>query len=189
MDRQQAVKYDGDLRERISDNAKKFGEDEAFGRCIVDQFVEFLPDDEIKGMIFLGRDPVSYKLGNARINLKQAMLAGVEFAASASRPESIFNYIQLLIISVLFIRNATGQNLNGIEAGAVYLLHRKNVYGFGIDEDQFIRDLKGWYCQKGDEEPSREEVVEAINHLYAMKAADFNNGKIFLKEKVWGKME
>ncbi len=183
------MRYDGDLREIISDYARKYGEDEAFGRNIVDQYVEFLPDNEIKGMIFLDRDSVSYKLGNARLNLKQAILAGVEFAVSISRPESIFNYVQLLIISILFIRNATEQNLNGIEAGAVYLLHRKNAYGFGIDEDQFIRDLKGWYCQKGDEEPSREKVVEAINHLYAMKAADFNNGKIFLKERVWGKME
>ncbi len=189
MNRQQAVKYDSELREIIESYAKNYGEDDALGKNIVDQFVEFLPDNEIKGMVFLDGDPVSRKLGNVRLDLKQAMLAGVEFAASVSRPESIFNYIQLLIISILFIRNVTEQKLSGVEARAVYLLHMKNAYTFGIDEEQFICDVQEWYCQKGDEKPAREKVVEAINHLYTMKTADFDNGKIYLKERVWGRME
>ena len=36
---------------------------------------------------------------------------------------------------------------------------------------------------------NRGKIVDAINHLYEIKAADFENGKIFLKEKVWGKLE
>lgn len=189
MDRQQAMRYDGDLREIIMDFSREHGEDEAFGKSIVDQYVEFLPDNEIKGMIFLNRDPVSYKLGNVRLNLKQAILAGVEFAASVSRPESIFNYIQLLIISILFIGNATGQKLNDIEAYAVYLLHIKNAYHFGIEEEAFIHELQEWCGTKGAIETNREKVIGALNHLYAMRTADFEDGKISLKETVWGRME
>lgn len=189
MNRQQAMKYDAELRVKIEDCAKDYGEDVTLGRVIVDQFVEFLPDNEVKGMIFLDQDTDSHKLGNVRLDLKQAILAGVEFLASVSRPESIFNYIQLLIISVLFIRNATEQKLNGIEASAVYLLHMKNAYGYGIEEEQFIKELQDWYYQKEDEKLERGKVVEAINHLYAMKTADFDSGKIYLKEKVWGRMK
>ena len=35
----------------------------------------------------------------------------------------------------------------------------------------------------------RGKIVGAINQLYEMKAVDFENGKIRLKEKVWGKLE
>ena len=189
MDRQQALKYDTELNERLQKYAEDCGEDATVGKSIVEQFIEFLPDDELKGMVFLGRNPVSCKLGNARLNLKKAIVAGIEYAASVSRPESTFGYIQLLIISAIFIGNATEQKLNGIEAHAVYLLHMKDAYQFGIEEEKFIGELQEWCSAKGDIETNSEKVVEALNHLYAMKTADFEDGKISLKEKVWGKMD
>lgn len=188
MNRQQAIEYDLELSDKLQQYARKCGENEELGKRIVNNFIEFLPENEIKNMIFLDGDPTSYKLGNVRIDLKKAMLAGVEFAASVSTPESIFNYIQLLIISVLFIKNVTRQELNGIEASVIYLLHMKEAYEFGIEEGQFINEMQEWYQQK-NEELEYEKIVEAINHLYNMKTAKLENGKIFLKEKVWGKIE
>ena len=189
MDRQQALKYDTELNERLQKYAEDCGEDAMVGKSIVEQFIEFLPDDELKGMVFLGRNPVSYKLGNARLDLKKAIVAGIGYVTSVSRPESIFSYIQLLIISVIFIGNATEQKLNGIEAYAVYLLHMKDAYHFGMEEEKFIGELQDWCSAKGGIVANREKVVEALNHLYAMKTADFEDGKISLREQVWGKMD
>lgn len=189
MTRQQAMEYDDKLNEELQNYAGNYGEDKMVAKNIVDNFIEFIPEDDIKNMICLGSDPVSYKLGNARLDLKKAILAGVELAASVSRPESIFNYIQMLIVSVLFIRSATRQELNRIEAYIVYLLHMKGAYQSGIEEEQFIHDMQEWYMQREDASLEREQVVEAINHLYKMKVADFENGKICLKEKVWGTIE
>lgn len=189
MNRQQALKYDTELNERLQKYAEDCGEEAAVGKSIAEQFIEFLPDDELKGMVFLGREPVSYKLGNARLNLKKAIVAGIEYAASVSRPESIFSYIQLLIVSAIFIGKATEQKLNGIEAHAVYLLHMKGAYHFGIAEENFIGELQDWCSTKGGIETNREKAVEALNHLYAMKTADFEDGKISLREQVWGKMD
>lgn len=189
MDRQQALKYDTELNERLQKYAENCGEDAAVGKSITEQFIEFLPDDELKGMVFLGRDPVSYKLGNARLDLKKAIAAGIGYVASVSRPESIFSYIQILIISAIFIGNVTEQKLNGIEAYAVYLLHMKNAYHFGIEEEKFIGELQELCSTKWGIETNREKVVEALNHLYAMKTADFEDGRISLREHVWGKME
>lgn len=189
MTRQQAITYDDRLSRKLQEYASNHGENEALAKDIVADFVEFLPDNDVKGMIFLGDDPVSYKLGNARIDLRKAILAGVEFAASVSRPESLFNYIQLLLVSVLFIRSITRQELNGLEAYIIYLLHEKGTYQSGIEEDLFIHDMQEWYMQQKGLKLEQEKVMEAINHLYEMKVADIEGGKICLKEKVWGKLE
>ena len=189
MTRQQAVEYDNKLSKELQDYASDCGEDKIVAMNIVENFIEFLPEDDMKGMIFLRNDPVSYKLGNARLDLKKALLAGLELTAAVSRPESIFNYIQMLIVSVLFIRNATSQELDGIGVYIIYLLHIKGAYQSDIEEEQFIHDLQEWYMQRENTTLERGKIVGAINHLYEMKAVDFENGKIRLKEKVWGKLE
>lgn len=189
MTRQQAMEYDDKLSKKLQGYADNCGENEAVAKDIVDNFVEFLPESDVKGMVFLNDAPVSYKLGNARIDLRKAILAGVEFAASVSRLESVFNYIQMLIVSVLFIRNITRQELNGSESYTVYLLHMKDAYQFSIEEERFILDLQEWYMQQKEVKLERGKIVEAINHLYEMKVVDFENGKIYLNEKVWGKLE
>ena len=94
-----------------------------------------------------------------------------------------------MIVSVLFIRSITRQELEGIEAHIVYMLHIKGAYQSDIEEERFIHDLQEWYTQRENTMLEREKIVGAINHLYEMKVADFKNGKICLKEKVWGKLE
>ena len=189
MTRQQAVEYDNKLSKELQDYASDCGEDKTVATNIVEKFIEFLPEDDMKGIINLSKDPVFYKFGNARLDLKKAILAGLELVASISRPDSIFNYIQMLIVAVLFLRNVTRQELDGIEAYIVYLLHIKGAYQYGIEEEQFIHYLQEWYMQRENTMLERGKIVSAINHLYEIKVADFENGKICLKEKVWGKLE
>lgn len=102
MNRQQAVKYDEELQKELQSYAREYSEDVGMTKYIVDNFVEFIPEDDVKGMIFLGNNSASYKAGNVRLDFRKALLAGVEFVASISNPDSIFNYIQLLIVSILF---------------------------------------------------------------------------------------
>lgn len=189
MNRQQAMKYDDELQKRLQSCASKYSENESMTKYIVDNFVEFISEDDIKGMIFLGNNPASYKTGNVRLDFRKALLAGVEFVASISNPESIFNYIQLLIVSVLFIGNATKLELSRLESYIIYLLHIKGAYQSGVEEEQFILEVQEWYRQKEGKELERGTVVDAINHLYDIKVADFNSGRINLVERVWGKLE
>lgn len=74
-----------------------------------------------------------------------------------------------------------------LEAYAVYLLHKKGAYDTaGIEEERFISELQEWYQQKEGTTVGKEDVVGAINNLYKIKAVDFNNGNIYLKEHMWG---
>ena len=186
MTRQEAIEYNNTLKNELEQAALKYNLEESFGTYIVDHCITVLPEDARKGMIFLGENVVSYKAGNVKLDLKSALIAGLELVASVNMPESIFNYIQLLIVSVFFIEKVTKQNLSKLEAYIVYLLHMKNAYNAKVEEEKFICELQKWYQEKEGENLSKREIVETINYLYEIKVIDFENGSIYLKEKVWG---
>ena len=187
MNRKEAMEYNARLKKELEQAALQYGLEESAGTYIVDNYITVLPEDARKGMIFLGKDPASYKAGNVMIDFKKALVSGFEFAASISRPESIFNYIQLIIASAFFIEKSVKQELSKLEAYAVYLLYKKGAYDTaGIEEERFISELQDWYQQKEGTTVGKEDVVGAINNLYKIKAVDFNNGNIYLKEHMWG---
>ncbi len=186
MNRKEAMEYNDKLKRKLEQAALQLGLEESAGSYIVDNYITVIPEDARKGMIFLGKDPASYKAGNVKIDFKKAIIAGFEFVASISKPESIFNYIQVMIVLAFLIEKSTKQELGKIEAYVVYLLHKKGAYDTGVEEERFISELREWYRQKEGKEIERGAIVEAINNLYEIKAADFDNGNIYLKEHVWG---
>lgn len=189
MTRKEANEFDMQLKGVIRNSAYKTDLDNIVGEYIVDNFVEFTPDDLVMGMIF-GSTPVSYKLGNVRLDLKSALLAGVEFCASINKPEDYIEFIQLLIVTAFFIGRVTKQELSRVEAYIVYWLHSKKVYqrDSGIDEDQLVEEVEKLYGKKEGKKPEHKQVIEAINHLYKLKVIEIDHSNIYLKEKVYGKM-
>ena len=142
MNRKEAMEYNARLKKELEQAALQYGLEESAGTYIVDNYITVLPEDARKGMIFLGKDPASYKSGNVMIDFKKALVSGFEFAASISRPESIFNYIQLIIASAFFIEKSVKQELSKLEAYAVYLLYKKGAYDTaGIEEERFISEV------------------------------------------------
>ena len=186
MTRQEALQYDNELKNYLMLVAAENGLSGEIGANIVDNYIIITPDDVRKGMFFLGKDAVSYKFGNIFMNLKKALAAGLELAASVSQPESLFNYIQLLITCVLFIQKTTSYNINKIEAYIVYWLHIHNKYEYGVVEDVFIDEFKQWYQEQVRENVEFSIISEAIGRLYQIKAIEIFDGKLYLKEHVIG---
>lgn len=84
MTLQEALKYDNLLKHNLMEKAASLNLSEETASQIMDQHVLVIPDDARSGMIFLGNESASYKLGNVRLNLKNAVAAGLElFARSA----------------------------------------------------------------------------------------------------------
>lgn len=189
MTRKEALEYNDDLKKKLEQAALQYGLEETLGAYIVDNYITVMPEDARKGMIFLGEDSASYKAGNVKIDFKKALIAGLEFAVSISKPESIFNYIQLIIVSAFFIEKSIKLELGRLEAYVVYLLHKKNAYEVGVEEEPFVRELQEWYQQKEGQAVGKDDIVDAMNHLYRVKVADFSDGNIYLKEHVWGTVE
>ena len=189
MTRNRAIELDNDLKEHLQNCAKEYDVDEAVGIYIVDHFVEFIPEDSMKGVLFLGANSASYKIGNVRIDLKRALVNAIEYAASISKPESVFNVIQLLLVSVLFLGRTVKQEIDSLEAYIVYFLHTGDVYRRGIEEERFILEFQKWYQSKRGKTAERGEVMDAIEHLCTIKVMNIEDGNIFLVERVWGSME
>lgn len=193
MDRREAIEYDASLKKELKQAALNCNLDESVGAKLIDDLIDdyitVFPDDARKGMIFLGKDAASYKPGNIKVDLKKAIIAGFEFFAAFSKPNSIFNYIQLLITSIFLIGKATKQKLSSIDSRIVYLLHKSDAYDIGIEEKQFINEAQKWYLQNEGKIIERDEIVAAINSLYEIKAIDIKDGNVYLKEVVWGKID
>lgn len=45
--------------------------------------------------------------------------------------------------------------------------------------------MQEWYQRKEGKAVDRDDIVDAMNNLYRIKVADFNDGNIYLKEHVW----
>lgn len=111
MTRQDAIEYDNWLKSGLMQEAEVLGLGEKAGSDLADRYITVIPDDERKGMVFLGGEAASYKLGNVRLDLKKAIVAALELAASVSLPESFFNYLQLLIVGAFLSRNLRNRRL------------------------------------------------------------------------------
>ena len=188
MNRKEAMIYNENLKKELQQAALKCGLEESVGDYIVDNFITVLPEDARKGMTFLGKKSVSYKADNIKMDFKKALIAGLVFVSAINKPESLFNYIQLLIISAFFVGKSISWELSRLESYVVYLLHEKGAYDIGVEEERFISELQEWYHQKEGDVIGRNEVAEAINTLYEVKTIDLDSGNIYLKEHVWGKV-
>lgn len=111
MTRQDAIEYDNWLKSGLMQEAEVLGLGEKAWSDLADRYITVIPDDERKGMVFLGEEAASYKLGNVRLDLKKAIVAALELAASVSLPESFFNYLQLLIVGAFLSRNLRNRRL------------------------------------------------------------------------------
>lgn len=186
MTREEAVSYDNELKDKLMLAAKRMGLAENIGSDIVDGCIMVIPDDNRKGMIFLGKESASYKVGNIRMDLKKAIVAGLELVASASIPGDFFNYLQLLIVGVLFIQKAVRQGIEKEGAYLVYFLHLKNAYMEGVREESLLSDFQRWYRDRTEKFLELAEIREIVEELWRQKILDVIEGKIYLAEYVRG---
>lgn len=187
MTRKEAIEYNNLLERTMIEAAANYGMDEEIGNYIIDNYVTVIPEDARKGMIFLGENTVSYKPGNIKFDLKKALVAGIEMFISTSNPENVLNYIQLLIVSLIFIEKASKVEIGKIESHIIYVLHSHNSYDQGLDEEYLTDQVIKLYKEKENADLSIKQIRDAIKLLYNMEIIDLKDGKINLIEIVWKK--
>ena len=97
MTQHEAEEYNHLLINEVIKEAETLGIEGKAGGEFIDRNILVIPDDPRKGMIFLGEESASYKLGNVRLNIKSAIMAALELVTSVNLPESFFNYHYLFI--------------------------------------------------------------------------------------------
>ena len=189
MNMEEAERLDCEIREYLNNFSAEHGLETEFGNMIMDKYFELIPDITKRDMIFLGNASASYKLGNVKLDLKNVMLALANFVASLNQPKSVFEYVQLVIISVLCVGTITKKELDYNCAVVVYALHKINAYdiGFTLEQlkNQIIKMLEDYQVKVF----KMEKLDETIEDLLKWKVICMEDEKIYLNEKIWGRIK
>lgn len=189
MNRAEARQKDCEIREYLKDYSTKYELSPAFGEIIMDKYLEIIPEDTKREMIFLGKESVSYKLGNIRLDFRSVLVAVAEFVASLNKPESILDYMQLAIISVLCVGTITKKELNHNEAVIAYVLHKRNAYEIGITLEQLLSEIRKLLADYKVRRFDFENVDEAVDNLLNWNVLYMEEEKLYLNEQIWGNVQ
>lgn len=187
MNRTQAGQLDCEIRECLENFSIEQGLNPEFGKLIMDKYLEIIPDGSKREMIFLGKESVSYNMENIRLDLRSVLIALADFVASFNKPETFFQYVQLVILSVFCIGAITKKNLDFNCAVIVSVLHRRNAYEIGFTVEQVKSEINK---MKEDslEEFDMEKLDKNIGNLLKWNVICMEEDKIYLNERVWGKI-
>lgn len=189
MNRAEARQKDCEIREYLKTYCISHELSPEFSERIMDKYLEIIPDNAKRDMIFLGKESVSYKPGNIRLDFRSVVAAAVEFVVSINKPESIFEYIQLGIISVCCIETITKKELNHNEAVVVYVLHKRDAYMRGMTQEQLLKEIRELVDAYKIKMFEFEEVDEILDDLLSWNVLYMKEEKLYLNEQVWGKVQ
>lgn len=189
MNRMEAKQLDFEIRGCLDDFSIEKELDPEFGRLIMDNYLEIIPDDSKRQMIFLGENSVSYKPGNIRLDLRSVLIALADFVASLSSPDTFFQYIQLIILSVLCVGAITKKEIDMNCAIIIDVLHKLNAYERGYTAEQVKTEIKNTKYNSKFENFDMDKFDENISSLLKWNVVSVVEEKIYLNECVWGKVK
>ena len=187
MNVEEAVKFRKELEKYMEEQAAAFGFDKKAGSDLVERYIEIYPDKgSMMELIDLNQNgSFSVKPGNILVNQKAFLLAAVEWALSFGLPDSLLNYIQLYLLSVVAIYKSLKVDLDENESYIVLYLHKNQMYEHGEDEETFLKNFKVWYRNQTGGELSDIRLNRAVDNLLKIKTIVIEEGKVRLQESVW----
>ena len=99
MTHHEAEEYNHLLINEVIKEAETLGIEGKAGGEFIDRNILVIPDDPRKGMIFLGEESASYKLGNVRLNIKSAIILSFENNLEKSFTVNKFTVLSAIVIS------------------------------------------------------------------------------------------
>lgn len=188
MNRIEAKQMDDKIRERLKHYCQTHNLNPAAADIIMDNYLEIIPDSPKRDMIFLGKDSSSYKAGNARLNMKNVLIALADFVVALDSPDNEFEYLKLALLSALCIGAATKKSLNRNSEIVVYALHKCSSYKHGLIPPQLKEEVNALLKEYQIEDFKMDEFDKTISDLKNWKIIREDNGKLSLNEIVWGKI-
>lgn len=189
MNRTEARQLDCKIRECLENFSIEQSLNPEFGKLIMDNYLEIIPDNSKREMIFLGKESSSYKMGNIRLDLKSVLIALADFLTSLNKPETFFEYVQLVIISIFCVGAVTKKELDYNCAVIVYLLHKRNGYEIGFTVNQVKVEINKMRDDYQFEDFDMEKLEKDIKNLLKWNVIRMEEEKVYLNERVWGKIQ
>ena len=189
MNRTEARQLDCEIRQCLEKFSVEQGIDNKFGNLIIDNYLEIIPDSSKREMIFLGKESASYKMGNIRLDLRSVLIALADFVASLNKTETRFQYVQLVILSIFCVAAVTKKELDFNCTVIVDILHRRNAYEIGFTVDQLKAEITKIKTEYRFEDFDMDKLEKNIENLLKWDVVRMEEEKIYLNERVWGKIQ
>ena len=109
--------------------------------------------------------------------------------ASLNKPETFFQYVQLVIISIFCVGAITKKELDFNCAVIVSVLHRRNAYEIGFTVEQVKAEINKMKDDGQLKEFVMERIEKNIANLLKWNVICMEEEKIYLNERVWGKIQ
>lgn len=151
MNREEAVKFNEELKAFMEKQAAELGLDKGSGASLVDQYIEIYPDElPMMGMFDLNeKGSVSVKPGNVLVHQKKYLMFALgDWVVSLALPKTILDYIQLCLLTGMAVYDSIEIGLDERESYVVAYLHSHQMYDRGEPEEMFYVNFPSWYEKK-----------------------------------------
>ena len=180
-----AIKKNDEISKFIMQAGKKIGVEESFLYDFAQNDIVLVVEDEVDNFVFNKAKPVSIKPGNVFIDLKRTVESLVQIGIALQPLKSWINVAQLILLVIFYIKDVAIIELPPFSSEILTVLIQKGQSTDEIFESELhqkVIDL----C-KANEEASEAEIYKTVSLLSEYGVISIDDGKIKLKERVFGK--
>ena len=153
-----AKEIEKSLKSALFERASTLGISTLHTDLIVDEYVTFYTEGDIKGVAILGKRSGSFKPGNIMLDIKKTLSYAAEAIIGIGVISSAFDIIKLALIVAIFISKSSKCEISDREAMILYLLHKEDAYSHNISEE----DVIAMYHKYGEEQRISDALDDAI---------------------------
>lgn len=122
---------------------------------------------------------ISRKLSNIQLNLKDSIIAALEFALGVGIPEEPKDLLKLALLATIKLYVLSTVNLSNKECLLLLYLHEKDAYKTPVSEENIFDDIS-----RGELQITRNEYNIAIKNLKRLASVIIISGEVSLNEKI-----
>lgn len=122
---------------------------------------------------------ISRKLSNIQLNLKDSIIAALEFALGVGIPEEPKDLLKLALIATIKLYVLSTVDLSNKECLLLLYLHEKDAYNTPVSEEKVFGAIS-----QGELKITRNEYNIAIKNLKRLASIVIISGEVSLNEKI-----
>lgn len=122
---------------------------------------------------------ISRKLSNIQLNLKDSIIAALEFALGVGIPETQVDFLKLALLATIKLYVLSTVELTNKECLLLLYLNEKDAYSTPVLEEEIFDAIS-----RGELKMNRNEYSIAIKNLKRLASVIIIAGEISLREKI-----
>lgn len=122
---------------------------------------------------------ISRKLSNIQLNLKDSIIAALEFALGVGKPDEAKDLLKLALLATIKLYVLSTVDLSNKECLLLLYLHEKDAYKIPVSEEQIFDDIS-----RDKLEITKNEYSIAIKNLKRLASVVIISGEVSLNEKI-----